>query len=178
MNLLSRLIARCLQRPSPAPVSRVEQKSRPGANNANLVLAKSQGLSQADSDTVDGVGKSAAAGDATAQNSIGLMFASGEGVLKNVLEAREWFRRAAHQGDAVAQFNLGNLCHPASLSPLLGGVPEARIESYMWFNLAAAQGHSRAEASCEMLNLQMTDAELHEGNRRVNAFQPKKETSS
>ena len=45
----------------------------------------------------------------------------------------------------------------------------------MWFYLASVQGHSKAGASCEMLNLQMTDAELHEGQRRATVFQAKKE---
>ena len=104
------------------------------------------------------------------------MLASGLGVLKSDAEARKWLRRAAEQGDAAAQFNLGNLCHPAGLAYLTGNIGEARIESYVWFSLAAAQGHSPAEASCEMLNLQMTDTELQEGNRRASAFRPKLES--
>jgi TPR repeat protein len=124
---------------------------------------------------IDGVGKAAESGNAVAQTNFGLMFASGEGVLKSNVEAGKWFRRAAEQGDAEAQFNLGNLCHPAGVAHLADEIAQARVEAYMWFYLAAAQGHSKAKASCEMLNLQMTDAELEEGNRRAGAFQPLKE---
>jgi len=119
--------------------------------------------------------KRAATGNVVAQNSLGLMFSSGDGGVRNMLEARKWFRRAADQGDAGAQFNLANLCHPANLGQRVTQFEEARIEAYMWFSLASAQGHRNAEASCEMLNLQMTDAELHEGNRRASAFRPTKE---
>jgi TPR repeat protein len=90
-------------------------------------------------------------------------------------EASRWFRRAAQQGLAEAQFHLGNLLYAASLRHLAIGIGEDRIEAYMWFHLAAAQGHSRAGALEETLNLQLTDAELGEGNRRVHAFQARRE---
>lgn len=117
----------------------------------------------------------AASGNVVAQNSLGLKFAFGDGPLRNLEEARKWFRRAADQGDAAAQFNLGNLCHPANLGYQTGDVGEARIEAYAWFYLASVQGHSKAVASCEMLNLQMTDAQLQESQRRASMFRAKKE---
>jgi uncharacterized protein len=129
-------------------------------------------------DSANCVGKAAENGNATAQNTLGEKFASGEGMTRNSVEAVKWFRRAAEQGDAEAQFNLGNLCHPASLANYAPEIAEARVESYMWFSIAAANGHSGAAAYCEMLNLQMTNAELDEGNRRVSAFRVRKETAS
>jgi TPR repeat protein len=116
-------------------------------------------------------------GNPAAQNSFGLRLASGLGVLRSELEARRWLNRAAAQGYAEAQFNLGNLCHSLSLS-FPAGSSEGRVEAYMWFHLAAAQGHPKAEASCEMLNLKLTDAELREGNRRINEFRSRMELST
>ena len=110
-------------------------------------------------------------GDAAAQNSFGLRFVSGEGVPRSDEEASKWFRRAAQQGLAEAQFNLGKIFYTASLRHLAMGIGEDRMEAYMWFHLAAAQGHLRAEAFEETLNLQLTDAELNEGNRRADAFE-------
>ena len=47
-------------------------------------------------------------GTAEAQLNLGLMYALGQGVLKDEAEAARWFRLAADQRDAAAQFNLGN----------------------------------------------------------------------
>ena len=46
-------------------------------------------------------------GDADAQFHLGVMYESGQGVLRNDAEAIKWYRKAAEQDDAVAQFNLG-----------------------------------------------------------------------
>lgn len=119
--------------------------------------------------------RAAETGDPVAQNRFGLRLVEGSGLLRSDEQARKWLRRAAQQGYAEAQFNLGNLSQSASLRPSSTGVGEARIEAYVWFHLAAAQGHAQAAASCEMLNLQLTDAELAEGNRRANGFECKKE---
>ena len=48
-------------------------------------------------------------GDAVAQYNLGLIYADGEGVLKDDAEAVKWFRKAAEQGVALAQHNVG--CH-------------------------------------------------------------------
>ena len=45
--------------------------------------------------------------DGEAQNSLSLMYANGEGVPEDDAEAVKWYRLAADQGDAYAQFNLG-----------------------------------------------------------------------
>ena len=42
-------------------------------------------------------------GNATAQYNLGLMYAIGEGVLKDEAEAVKWYRMAAEQGLAMAQ---------------------------------------------------------------------------
>jgi uncharacterized protein len=170
----SRFLVRLFWRRSAGQLTSGTPPVEPKLDNS-LRFAHGQAQPEDSPEVVQGVGKAAESGNAEAQNSFGLMFASGDGVLKSGVEARKWFRRAAEQGDPGAQFNLGNLCHPASLGHLAVSVGEAKIEAYMWFHLAAAQGYSNAEASCEMLNLQMTDAELHEGNRRADAFRPRQE---
>ena len=48
-------------------------------------------------------------------------------------------RQAAEQGDATAQFNLGNMYANGE------GVPKDAAESVKWFRLAAEQGHADAQ---------------------------------
>lgn len=142
-------------------------RSDPGLNGADFAENSPQ--------TVGCLERAAETGDPVAQNRFGLRLVEGAGLLRSDEEARKWLRRAAQQGYAEAQFNLGNLYQCASLRPPSAGGCEARIEAYVWFYLAAAQGHAQAAASCEMLNLQLTDAELAEGNRRANGFECKRE---
>jgi len=55
-------------------------------------------------------------------------------------EAARWFRIAAEQGDASAQYGLGSMYDTAE------GVVQNDARAYLWFNLAAAasQGDERA----------------------------------
>ena len=56
-------------------------------------------------------------------------------------EAAERLRKAAEQGDASAQFNLGNLYFTGQ------GVPQDYAKAIEWFGKAAAQGHTEAKDS-------------------------------
>jgi uncharacterized protein len=51
----------------------------------------------------------AAAGDAEAQNNVGVIFETGRGTEPNYEAAAIWYQRAAEKGHAGAQFNLGSL---------------------------------------------------------------------
>ncbi|MBN1764740.1 MAG: sel1 repeat family protein [Sedimentisphaerales bacterium] len=55
------------------------------------------------------------------------MYYNGEGVPENDEEALKWYTKAAEQGDADAQFNLGVIYDDAK------GVPQNYIEAYKWF---------------------------------------------
>ena len=59
------------------------------------------------------------------------MYANGEGVPEDAAEAVRWYRLAAEQGDATAQFNLG--------------VMYANGEAVRWYRLAAEQGYAAAQ---------------------------------
>src|SRR5690349_9346082 len=65
------------------------------------------------SDPIERARTAAERGDAIEQNSFGLRFAHGQGVPRSEVEAGKWFRRAAQQGLAEAQFNMGNLVYSA-----------------------------------------------------------------
>ena len=54
-------------------------------------------------------------------------------------KAAEWFRKAAEQGHAVAQFNLGFMYANGK------GVPKNRSKAVEWVHKAAEQGHEDAQ---------------------------------
>ncbi|KAJ1462607.1 hypothetical protein M885DRAFT_557386 [Pelagophyceae sp. CCMP2097] len=53
-------------------------------------------------------------------------------------ETTAWYRRAAEQGDADMQFNLGNMFADGE------GVAQSDAQAARWWRLAAAQGHAEA----------------------------------
>jgi len=62
------------------------------------------------------------------------MYEDGHGVAQNYREAAKWYRLAAEQGIALAQFNLGLLYENGQ------GVPQNSKEAVKWFRLAADKG--------------------------------------
>lgn len=81
----------------------------------------------------------AAAGNAGAQNSLGLCLLSGDGMAQDPAQAAAWFRRAAEQGLAEAQSNLGR-CYFNGL-----GVEQSWTQAVYWFQQAAKQGLAEAQ---------------------------------
>ncbi|MBI4623089.1 MAG: sel1 repeat family protein [Verrucomicrobia bacterium] len=65
-------------------------------------------------------------GDADAQLHLGLMYATGRGVVRDSTEAVKWYRKAAEQGNATAQGNLGSFYANGE------GVPKDAIEGLAW----------------------------------------------
>ena len=80
-------------------------------------------------------------GDAAAQNSLGYMYATGRGVLKDEAEAAMWYRLAAEQGYFYAQTTLGSMYNFGR------GVPQDYPEAARWYRLAAEQGDPIAQAA-------------------------------
>ena len=81
------------------------------------------------------------------------MYSAGEGVPKDVVEAAKWFRMAAEQEDADAQWVLGNMYHQGE------GVPKDYAENIKWYRKAAMQGHVEAQYNLGVL--------YHKGERGV-----------
>jgi len=78
-------------------------------------------------------------GNPTAQSYLGFLHVSGEeGVEKNPAEAVKWFRRAAEQGLAEAQFNLALILADGD------GVPQDAAQAAYWCRLAAEQGFANS----------------------------------
>ena len=79
-------------------------------------------------------------GDAKARYELGRAFFSGAlGVAKDEAEAVKWFRKAAEQNLADAQFSLG-VCYAIGQ-----GVTKDDAEAVKWFRKAAEQNYARAQ---------------------------------
>jgi uncharacterized protein len=82
-------------------------------------------------------------GNADAQFQLGVMYESGQGVLRNDAEAIKWYRKAAEQDDAVAQFNLGVMYGK--------GVSPNYVEAALWYRLGAGHGLAGAQFNLGMM---------------------------
>jgi hypothetical protein len=100
-----------------------------------------------------------------------MIYAKGQGVSRDAIQSLMWFGRAAQQGDAGAQYNLGNSCHRASLGQVPEDASESRIEAYKWYRLAAAQGYKGSVMAYSTLTINMTRADVAVGDQRVAAFE-------
>lgn len=80
----------------------------------------------------------AESGEADAQNEAGLMYLYGEGLPQDEEKALYWFHRAAAQGHADAQFNLGEYHFVWELD---------YKEAVAWYRKAAEQGHPGAQCA-------------------------------
>jgi uncharacterized protein len=79
------------------------------------------------------------AGNAEAQFSLGLKFATGSRAALDYAKAAHWYLRAAHQNHALAQFNLGLMFAGGQ------GVAQDDAKSAMWMQMAAQQGDAGAQ---------------------------------
>jgi len=79
-------------------------------------------------------------GDATAQNSLGVIYSGGKGVPQDYDKAVKWWLRAAEQGYAVAQYSLGLMYDKGY------GVPQDYDEAVKWFRKAAEKGDPRSQS--------------------------------
>ena len=77
----------------------------------------------------------ASSGNAEAQETLGTMYSTGQGVAQDFDAAIRWWRLAAAQGNALAQVNLG----------LIYGVRQEFVPAYVWLSVAAAEGYPNAD---------------------------------
>jgi uncharacterized protein len=80
--------------------------------------------------------------------------------------AASWYRKAADQGHARAQFNLGTMY-------FLGqGVPQDYISAHVWLSLGAAGGNEDAAKNRDIVAAKMTPAQMAEAERLVRKWKP------
>jgi TPR repeat protein len=72
----------------------------------------------------------AEAGQAEAQFDLGVLYAQGLGVRRDLTEAANWYRKSAEQGNAEAEYALGQMYS------LGWGVPRDEADALRWFQMA------------------------------------------
>jgi TPR repeat protein len=70
------------------------------------------------------------------------MYASGKGVQQDFKQAFAWYRKAADQGDAKAQWNLGGIYASGR-----GGIPQDFRQASSWCRKAATLGFAPAQST-------------------------------
>jgi len=98
--------------------------------------------------------KRAEAGDAKAQNEVGVRLRTGDGVEKDQVKALEWYRLAAKQGYATAYYNIGAAFYNGD------GVIANENAACKWFLLAAEAGETSGKDGYER---EKQDGQTHGG---------------
>lgn len=97
---------------------------------------------------------------------LGKMFEKGQGVKQDYAEAAACYRKAALQGYALAQYNLGVLYANGY------GVPKDDIRAYMWFTMAVkfsrfGQEWAQAIAALDYFKGTLTASEIALAEQRA-----------
>ena len=94
------------------------------------------------------------------------------GVPQDYAEVRNWYRKAADQGEGLAQVGLG-LMYEAGW-----GIPQDYVQAHKWYNLAASRlppGEDRDKAADGRNDVaaKMTAAQVAEAQRLAREWKPK-----
>ena len=150
-----------------AEIPKVQIDTAPGEIDAQFLLGLKCSLGADAIGAVESYRLAADRGNALAQFNLAMMYELGQGMEPDCAEATKWFLKAAEQGDAGGQLQMGKRCHRGSFAPLAQDARESRIEAYKWFKLASAQGYRDSQMLCEQMGLAMTREERNEGQRRT-----------
>lgn len=88
-------------------------------------------------------------GDAKAQYNVALMYENGQGVTKDLRQAKKWYEKAAKNGNAKAAYNLARLYHS-----LDGKQPHAIDMAKYWYEKAIEGGITEAYNNLATLYLE------------------------
>jgi len=135
-------------------------------NNLGYMYANGEGVREDDAEAVKWYRLAANQGNAKAQYNLAIMYDEGEGVPEDDAEAVRWYRLAANKGNASAQVNL------AIMYALGEGVRPNNVQAYKWSSLAAARGDVDGAEIRDLVQAEMTLAQIAEGERLVSAWVP------
>ena len=109
-------------------------------------------------------------GDKKAQFFVALAYIDGTAVPKNFNASEKWALRSANQGAPAAQYFLGTFRQDAALGENVLLLESNMIHAYMWFSLAAAQGHQRASQARDKIQATMDPAWVDQAQTLAGAW--------
>ena len=95
------------------------------------------------------------------------MYLNGQGVPQDFVQAVKWYRLAADQGYASAQYNLGYMYSNGQ------GVPQDYVQAHKWYNLAAAQGDADGAKNRDLVAKRMTPQQIERAQELARNWKPK-----
>jgi uncharacterized protein len=134
-----------------------------------------EGLAQDLTEAVKWLRKAAEGGEVTAQDYLGIFYATGDsGLQQDYSQAAKWYRKAADQGNPHAQNSLGSMYAQGE------GVPQDYVQAYVWYNLAA-EGFSTSENERrkwaafgrDLIASKLTPAQIAEAQKLAREWRPK-----
>lgn len=108
-------------------------------------------------------------GRVLSQHLLGLSYFVGDETPQDYQEAAKWFLRSANQGHPTSQFMLSSMYVSGH------GVPKDVVRAQMWLILSAAQGNVYAVQARNLLEEQMTPAQIAEAQKSARDWKPKLE---
>lgn len=87
----------------------------------------------------------AAEDDAKALYMVGILYEKGQGISTDLVEAANWFRKAADKGYSSAQYRLGRLYERGL------GVEQNRDEALAWYNKSSRNGNIDAKQALKRM---------------------------
>ena len=87
------------------------------------------------------------------------MYSKGQGVVQDYAEAVRWYRLAAQQGYARAQYNLGFMYSNGQ------GVVQDYVKAHSWYNLSAIKGDADAVKNRDIVAKRMTAQQIAEAQK-------------
>lgn len=100
-------------------------------------------------------------GNASAQFNLGVMYATGKGVLQNDAEAFRWYRLAAKQGNVSAQKILGFMYATGK------GVQRDNALAHMWYNIGNANGDAQSGQNRDIISKRMSREQIAHAQARA-----------
>ena len=106
----------------------------------------------------------AAQGNADAEWQLGARYHNGDGVVKDDVQAMQWFQRAAEHGHVTAEATLGAYYWAGR------GVPQDLSKAYFWSAVAFAQGDENSKPRLDGLSTQMTPEQVLAAQQQAEAW--------
>jgi putative methionine-R-sulfoxide reductase with GAF domain len=104
--------------------------------------------------SLDQLRQMAEKGDAAAANSLGLHYATGEGVPLSESDAVKWFTKAAELGSVPAQSKLGSIYFSGR------GVPQDSTRAYFWMVVARLSGDDASKTLGPLVRARLTRGQV------------------